>query len=371
MPYHGERELDQASLFIQNHTPGFIKSALNWFGESDQRADARLLARGHSQASIDAANAERERYATTPIGTQKLLSKVAEATNIDPRIVQTGSFLLTSFAEGKAGLNSLKIGLNNWARTTPKAKPAFALTPKQALAEKAKKARDLMVDNNQFPSRSNTRPANFRGISGDVQGGIKGQPIRMESRPDYQVAATGLPLGEFNSKTTKNFTPHHRTGIQDNRAFMVGKTGPEAATRRAELAEGGLILGNTGANYQPVFDGVKSTKATAKTGIKSHDHDQIHKRSDELRARMGIKNDRKNRDNDTWHGTPIKDLPNEVQRDLQIALGMQDELIIDDVQFKRFQAFKKKFGHLPAAEQRRIILEEPERFASLSTHVTK
>ena len=236
--------------------------------------------------------------------------------------------------------------------------------------ETAKKmaARDAMVDNNQFPNRGDMRPADFRGISGDVQGGIKGEAIRMESRPDYQVAGTGLRIGEFDSKTTRNFTPHHRMGIQDNRAFFAGKTGPEAAKRRTELAEGGLHPGNTGANYQPVFDGVKSSKATAKTGIKSHDHDQIHKQSDELRNRMGIKMDRKNRDNDTWHGRPIKDLPNELQRDLQIQLALQDELIIDKVQGKRFKAFKNKFGHLSQAEQRKIILDNPKQFANLSTH---
>jgi hypothetical protein len=236
--------------------------------------------------------------------------------------------------------------------------------------ETAKKmaARDLMVDKNQFPNRGDMRPADFRGISGDVQGGIKGEAIRMEARPDYQIAGTGLPIGEFNSKTTRNFTPHHRMGIQDNRAFFAGKTGPEAAKRREELAVGGLHPGNTGANYQPVFDGVKSSKATAKTGIKSHDHDQIHKQSDELRARMGIKMDRKNRDNDTWHGVPIKDLPNELQRNLQIQLALQDELIIDKVQGKRFKAFKDKFGHLPQNEQRDILLNNPKKFANLSTH---
>jgi hypothetical protein len=236
--------------------------------------------------------------------------------------------------------------------------------------ETAKKmaARDLMVDKNQFPNRGDMRPADFRGISGDVQGGIKGEAIRMEARPDYQIAGTGLPIGEFNSKTTRNFTPHHRMGIQDNRAFFAGKTGPEAAKRREELAVGGLHPGNTGANYQPVFDGVKSSKATAKTGIKSHDHDQIHKQSDELRARMGIKMDRKNRDNDTWHGVPIKDLPNELQRNLQIQLALQDELIIDKVQGKRFQAFRDKFGHLPQAERRDILLNNPKKFANLSTH---
>ena len=368
MAHHGEEQLDKASLFIQKHTPGFIKSAVKWFGETEQRAEQRLLSRGYTQEAIDKANKEKEQYSATPTGTQQLLSKVTDITNIDPRIVNTAADLLTSFASGKAGLNSLKVGLTNWAGTTKKVKPAFALTPKQAATEVKKKARDAMVDNNQFPSRGDMRPADFRGISGDVQGGIKGQPIRMESRPDYQVAGTGLPVGEFNSNTLRPFTPHHRMGIQDNRAFFAGKTGPQAAKRRTELAEGGLYPGNTGANYEPVFDGVKSSKATAKTGIKSHDHDQIHKRSDELRRRMGIKSDKKNRDNDTWHGTPIKDLPNELQRDLQIQLGLQDELIIDDVQFKRFQAFKKKYGHLSQQEQRKILLENPQGFASLSTH---
>lgn len=368
MAHHGEEQLDQASLFIQKHTPGFVKSAVKWFGETDQRAEQRLLSRGYTQEAIDIANKEKERYSATPIGTQQLLSKVVEATNIDPRIVNTGADLLTSFVSGKAGLNSLKVGLTNWAGTTKKVKPAFALTPKQAATEAKKKARDVMVDNNKFPSRDEVYPADFRGISGDVQGGIKGQPMRMESRPDYQIAGTGLPIGEFNSKTIRNFTPHHRMGIQDNRAFFAGKTGPEAAKRREELAVGGLFTGNTGANYQPVFDGVKTSKGAAKTGIRSHDHNQIHKRSDELRKRMGIKNDKNNRDNDTWHGVPIKDLPNELQRNLQIQLGLQDEFIVNDVQFKRFQAFKKKYGHLSQEAQRKIILENPQGFANLSTH---
>ena len=232
-------------------------------------------------------------------------------------------------------------------------------------------ARDAMVDANKFPNRGDMRPADFRGISGDVQGGIKGEAIRMEARPDYQVAGTGLPVGEFDSKTTRNFTPHHRMGIQDNRAFMANLTGPQAAARREELAVGGLFPGNTGANYESVFDGVKSSKATAKTGITSHDHDQIHKRSDEMRKTMGIKFDKKDRANDTFHGKPIKDLPEELQRDLQIQLAMRDELIIDDVQSARMKAFRKKFGHLSPAERRKIILEDPKQFASLSTHVTK
>ena len=284
-------------------------------------------------------------------GTQ-IGEKAGEKLNLAPGL---GGLLIGSVIPGPQGeLSALK-----------KAGKVRKIKPETA---KKMAARDVMVDNNQFPNRGDMRPADFRGISGDVQGGIKGEAIRMEARPDYQVAGTGLRIGEFDSKTTRNFTPHHRMGIQDNRAFFAGKTGPEAAKRREELAVGGLHPGNTGANYQPVFDGVKSSKATAKTGIKSHDHDQIHKQSDELRNRMGIKMDRKNRDNDTWHGVPIKDLPDELQRNLQIQLALQDELIIDKVQGKRFKAFQDKFGHLSQAERRKIILDDPKQFANLSTH---
>ena len=240
---------------------------------------------------------------------------------------------------------------------------------------KKMKARDLLVDQNKPPIRGSVRPADFRGMSGDIQGGIKGEGIRMESRPNYQSAATGLPEGQFNSKTPKPFTPHHRMGIQDNRAFFEGMTGPQAAERRQQLAVGGLHPGNTGANYEPMFDGVKSSKASAKTGIKSHDHNDVHLAADKQRRDWNVKPGSKvvdgkkvkDRSLDTFNGTPIKDLPNEQSLALQLQLGWADELAIDKVQTARYKAFQKKFGHLPWAERRKIILEQPEKFANLST----
>ena len=228
-----------------------------------------------------------------------------------------------------------------------------------------KAVRDAMVDNNQFPNRADMRPADFRGVSGDVQAGVKGEAIRMENRKGYKVANTGVP--EPNSKTPRPFTPHHRMGIQDNRAFFAGKTGPEAKKRREELAAAGLFPGNQDLNYEPLFDGVKSAKSAKRTGIRSTDHDDVHRLSDARRAQLGIKTNKKNRDLDTFNGIPIKDLPEPLQRSLQIQLGWEDELIIDKVQGGRFKAFNKKFGHLSPAQRRDIILNHPEQFANLST----
>lgn len=256
------------------------------------------------------------------------------------------------------------------------AETVYAAGRKPSPATLAKmKARDLLVDQNKPPERNSIRPADFRGMSGDIQGGIKGQPIRMEGRPDYQSAATGQPVGQFDSKTPRPFTPHHRMGIQDNRAFFEGMTGPQAAQRRQQLAVGDLHPGNTGLNYEPMFDGVKSAKGAERTGIVSPDHNDVHLAADKLRRDWNIKPGSKMKDGkkvrdrslDTFNGTPIKDLPDELSEALQLQLGWADELAIEKVQRARYKAFQKKYGHLPHAEQRRIILEEPENFANLST----
>lgn len=228
-----------------------------------------------------------------------------------------------------------------------------------------KAARDLMVKNNTMPQRADMRPADFRGVSGDVQAGVTGQAIRMESRKDYKIANTGV--AEPNSKTPRPFTPHHRMGIQDNRAFFAGKTGSQAKKRREELAAAGLFPGNQGLNYEPLFDGVKSAKSAKRTGIRSTDHDDVHRLSDARRAQLGIKMNKKNRDLDTWNDIPIKDLPEPIQRSLQIQLGWEDELIIDSVQRGRSKAFRQKFGKMSYEQRKEIILNHPEQFANLST----
>ena len=234
-------------------------------------------------------------------------------------------------------------------------------------------ARDVLVNNNQPPSREGLRNADYRGINGDVQGGVTGQPIRMEGRPDYQAATYGLRPGEFKpsgkNESPKIFTPHHRNGIQDTKAFLEGKTGPQAAKRREELATGGLFLGNQGANYEPFFDGKLSSKKIESTGVNSTDHFDVHKLSEATRNRMGIKINKKDRSLDTFHGVPIKDLPESQQLALQLQLGWQDELSIDKVQKARYEAMRRATKGMNPTERRKAILETPTLFSNLSTKV--
>ena len=234
-------------------------------------------------------------------------------------------------------------------------------------------ARDLLVRNNQPPSREGLRNADYRGMNGDVQGGITGQPIRMEGRPDYQAATYGLRPGEYKvsgkNESPKNFTPHHRNGIQDTKAFLTGKTGPQAATRREELATGGLFLGNQGANYEPLFDGKLSSKKIDSTGVNSTDHFDVHALSAATRNKMGIKINKKDRSLDTFHGVPIKDLPESQQLALQLQLGWQDELSIDKVQNARYEAMRRALKGMTPTERRKAILETPTLFSNLSTKV--
>ena len=234
-------------------------------------------------------------------------------------------------------------------------------------------ARDLLVRNNQPPSREGLRNADYRAMNGDVQGGITGEPIRMEGRPDYQAATYGLRAGEFkasgNNASPKIFTPHHRNGIQDTKAFLAGKTGEQATKRRDELATGGLFLGNQGANYESLFDGKLSSKKIESTGINSTDHFDVHKLSEATRNRMGIKINKKDRSLDTFHGVPIKDLPESQQRALQLQLGWQDELSIDKVQSARYEAMRRATKGLNPTQRRKAILETPTHFSNLSTKV--
>ena len=252
-------------------------------------------------------------------------------------------------------------------------------SPKGPIAEARMTARNTLIDNNiipdKFPALGHT---DQRSITGDVQAGIKNDKFRNEARPEYKSVQTGLPEGEFNSKTRRPFTPHHMNGIQDTIAFMEGKTPAQAAKRREDLAIGGVYKGNQKANYEPLFDGYKSSKASANNGgIKSPDHDNVHKFNDATRERLGIKKGTRivdgkkvvDRKLDTFNGRLIKDMPEDQQLALELQLAWLDEMDIDRVQRARYKAFKKKYGHLPHAERREIILNNPELFSNLSTDV--
>ena len=224
------------------------------------------------------------------------------------------------------------------------------------------------VNQNKYPTREQvTNSADFRGITGDVQAGKKGKGIRMEQRPEYKAKQRGQTAETLDTKAPTLLVPHHRMGIQDNTAFLVGLSPEKANEWRAILNEGGLFPGNVENNLESVFDGV-FTKGGRKEGMFSTDHGEIHDLADKMRKKAGIEINKKDRTLDKVHGTYIKDLPEETRLGLMIQLALQDELIIDQVTGRRMKLFRKKFGNLPFEEQKRIIIEEPHLFANLSTN---
>ena len=252
-------------------------------------------------------------------------------------------------------------------------------SPKGPIAEARMSARNTLIDNNIMPVKGGSLShTDHRSITGDVQAGVKSNTFRNEARPEYKSAQTGLPEGEFNSKTRRPFTPHHRNGIQDTVAFVEGKTPAQAAKRRSDLAVGGIAVGNQKANYESLFDGKKSSKASANNGgIMSPDHADVHDLNDATRKKYGIEpgfrmvDGKKvvDRKLDTFNGTLIKDMPEDQQLALQLQLAWLDEMDIERVQTARYKAFMKKYGHLPQDERRQIILNNPELFSNLSTNV--
>ena len=230
-----------------------------------------------------------------------------------------------------------------------------------------KAQRDAAVRANKPPKRTDlSNNADFRGITGDVQANNTGLSMRMETRPEYKSFTTSTgQTGKGAPPQTS--TTHHRMGIQDQQAFVADKTPKEMETLRETLGEGGLFMGNQINNYEALYDGV-FTKAGRKAGMFSTDHGDVHSLASDLRKRMGIKTN-KDRTLDTFFGRPIKDLPNDVKQGLQIRLALEDEMIINKVQAARYKALREAFPNLTAKQRRQMILEQPEKFANLSTNV--
>jgi hypothetical protein len=241
--------------------------------------------------------------------------------------------------------------------------------PKKTRATFTKEQRDLYVQQNKYPKREQlTNNADFRGVTGDVQAGKSGLAIRMENRPEYLAKQRGQNAATLDRKTPTTMVPHHRMGVQDQTAFLAGLTSQDAEVRRQTLQEGGLYIGNVAENLESVYDGILS-KGGRKEGMASTDHGEIHRLAEQMRERFGIKTNKSDRSLDTFNGRPIKDMPAKAQEGLQIQLGLQDEMIIDEVQKKRSDAFRKKYGHLTYEQRKQIILNEPHKVGNLSTKV--
>jgi|TARA_R100000081_G_scaffold25296_1_gene11201 hypothetical protein len=336
------------------------------------------------------------RYSPGPIqtfldnleGTKELVSDNLRASGVDPRVGEVAIALAEEAAGGAAGK-----GLSLLSKIKPVRLPSsrklattagsvqLNVTPGQTIDFKppqimearvrskwSKQERDLAVDENRYPTREQiTNNADFRGVTGDVQAGKKGGAIRMENRPEYLAAQRGQTPQTLKRSSPTFMVPHHRMGIQDNTAFLTGLTAEEAAEFRKILNEGGLFPGNAPENLESVYDGVLS-KGGRKEGMFSTDHGEIHDLADKMRKDYGIEINKNDRSLDKIRGRYIKDLPKNIKLELMTQLALQDEMIIDQVIARRMAVFRKKFGHLPFEEQKRIILEEPHRFANLSTN---
>ena len=320
-------------------------------------------------------------------GTKELTRDTLRASGVDPRWGDRGFALAEEVATGIAGK-----GFSLLSRIGPVSLPSsrralataggfhvdvtpgqtIDFTPPQVMEARvrskwSKQERDLAVDENRYPTREQlTNNADFRGATGDIQGGVTGKSIRMETRPEYKAKQRGQTAETLDTKTPTFMVPHHRMGIQDNSAFLVGLSPEKAKKWREILNEGGLFPGNVEENLESVFDGV-FTKGGRKEGMFSTDHGEIHELADKMRDKYGIEINKKDRTLDKVQGRYIKDLPEQTRLELMIQLALQDEMIIDQVIARRMDVFRKKFGDLPFEEQKRIILEEPHRFANLST----
>lgn len=323
-------------------------------------------------------------------GAVNAVSKATTGQTIEPSLLKAPAQIAVGFTAGRASLSLTSNSLANRKEFRSSGYSAPRVTRRQAIEEAlpmlpaegrnigaaakpkkvrakfSKEQRDDYVDNNLYPTRQQlTNNADFRGVTGDVQAGVKGLAIRMENRPEYLAAQRGQTPETLNRQTPTFMVPHHRMGIQDQTAFMTGLTAKEAAEWRNTLKTGGFYPGNTKENLESVYDGVLS-KGGRKEGMFSTDHDEIHKLADKLRQDYGIEINSKNRSLDKIHGQYIKDLPKKDRLELMIQLAIQDEEIINGVIARRMKLFRKEFGHLPYEEQKEIILKSPKRFANLS-----
>jgi hypothetical protein len=335
------------------YSPGPIKTFADNLEGSKEVLDDKLNTAGVDTRFGDAGVAFLEEAATAGLGKgASLISKIGPITLPSRRQLAT-------------------VGGGIHSNITPGVTIDFS--PPQVMEAKVrskwtKQERDLAVNENRYPTRKQlTNNADFRGATGDVQGGVIGKSIRMETRPEYKAKQRGQTAETLDTKTPTFMVPHHRMGIQDNTAFFVGLSPEKANEWRAILNEGGLFPGNVEDNLESVFDGV-FTKGGRKEGMFSTDHGEIHDLADKMRKKAGIEINKTDRTLDKIHGTYIKDLPEETRLGLMIQLALQDELIIDQVSGRRMKLFREKFGNLPFEEQKRIIIEEPHLFANLSTN---
>jgi len=221
------------------------------------------------------------------------------------------------------------------------------------------------------PDVSGLRNADARTALGDFVTDpyvVQQRPsMRLESDPYYKATQKGFkqPTKETPmSKLPNVASPHHRIDVKGSIPYFEGSTPAAATQRRADLAVADLYPGNDPDNYVGLFDGVLSSKAGAKTGIFSDDHNEVHKFMDQLREQYGLK---------TTGGSKksleiskmISNAPEEMKTALLAQISLRDELDLNKVLDRRIQLAKEAFPNMSYDEFKDILINDPKRFANL------
>lgn len=221
------------------------------------------------------------------------------------------------------------------------------------------------------PDVSGLRNAEARAVLGDFVTDpyvVKQRPsVRLESDPYYKATQKGFvkPTKETPmSKLPNTQSPHHRIDVKGSIPYFEGSTEAAATQRRAEMAVADLYPGNDPDNYVGLFDGVLSSKAGAKTGIFSDDHNEVHNYMESLRTKYGLKTTGGSKESKEISKL-IANSPEEMKTALLTQISLRDELDLDKVLTRRIKLAHEAFPDLSYNEFKRILLEDPKQFANL------
>jgi hypothetical protein len=202
-----------------------------------------------------------------------------------------------------------------------------------------------------------------RAAKGDRQAGqITRTSKIVESGQDYKASVRGgVPYADGKADAGPDTSAaHHINGIADTDAITSTMSDQRLDNYRSTLATGGAYIGNQYLNYTPLFDGKLSMKGTAKRGIYSYDHYDVHRFVEQEQAKIGF--DPKAQ---TFNNIPIADLPESVQDALGLQLDFINNLAIDKVQTQRYNTLKKAYPDESYQERQERILNNQPSFASL------
>ena len=202
-----------------------------------------------------------------------------------------------------------------------------------------------------------------RAAKGDRQAGQITRTTKIvESGQDYKASVRGgVPYANGQADAGPDTSAaHHINGIADTDAITSTMSDQRLDNYRSTLATGGAYIGNQYLNYTPLFDGKLSMKGTAKRGIYSYDHYDVHRLVEQEQAKIGF--DPKAQ---TFNNVPIADLPESVQDALGLQLDFINNQAIDKVQGQRYDTLKQAYPNDSPEERKERILNNQQSFASL------